>query len=114
MVGVQDLPRVHEIEVVVRERVPRQRDDPLEVRPDHAVLRGRLRKALEALKLAVGRFACLLRQLAERFQPLPELRELCLLRVGLAELGLDRLQLLAQEVLPLALLHLGLNLRLDA
>ena len=33
--------------------------------------------------------------------------------VALAELLLDRLQLLAQEVLALALLHLGLHLRLD-
>ena len=39
--------------------------------------------------------------------------ELGLLLVALAELLLDRLQLLAQEVLALALLDLGLHLRLD-
>ena len=39
--------------------------------------------------------------------------DLRLLGVALAELLLDRLQLLAQEVLALALLHLRLHLRLD-
>ena len=39
--------------------------------------------------------------------------ELRLLGVALAELVLDRLQLLAQEVLPLGALHLGLDLGLD-
>jgi hypothetical protein len=36
------------------------------------------------------------------------------LLVGLAELVLDRLHLLAQEPLALALLHLRLDLRMDA
>src|SRR5262249_20800657 len=60
-----------------------------------------------------GGLARLLRQLLERFEPLAELLDLSLLRVALAELVLDRLQLLAQEVLALSLLHLGLHLRLD-
>ena len=42
-----------------------------------------------------------------------QLVHLGLLLVALAELLLDRLQLLAQEVLALALLHLRLDLRLD-
>src|SRR5438105_2108004 len=45
--------------------------------------------------------------------PPTELRDLGLLGVALAELLLDRLQLLAQEVLALALLDLGGDLRLD-
>ena len=42
-----------------------------------------------------------------------ELRDLGLLLVALAELLLDRLQLLAEEVLALGVLHLRLDLRLD-
>jgi hypothetical protein len=71
------------------------------------------RQLLEPLKLALGRLAHLLRKLAERVEAVAQLRRLRLLRVGLAELLLDRLQLLAQEVLALALFHLRLHLRLD-
>ena len=46
-------------------------------------------------------------------EPLAELVDLGLLVVALAELLLDRLQLLAEEVLALALLHLRLDLGLD-
>ena len=49
----------------------------------------------------------------ERRDAVTELVDLGLLGVALAELGLDRLELLAEEVLALALLHLGLDLRLD-
>ena len=49
----------------------------------------------------------------ERLEPLAQLLDLGLLGVALAELLLDRLQLLAQEELALALLHLRLDLRLD-
>ena len=58
-------------------------------------------------------FAHVLRQVVERVELLAQLVHLGLLRVALAELLLDRLQLLAQEVLALALLHLRLHLRLD-
>ena len=64
-------------------------------------------------ELAVRGLAHLLGQLAERSEALAQLGDLCLLRVVLAELLLDRLQLLAEEVLALALLHLRLDLRLD-
>ena len=46
-----------------------------------------------------------------RLDPLAQLVDLGLLLVPLAELVLDRLQLLAQVVLALALLHLRLDLR---
>ena len=49
----------------------------------------------------------------ERLEPLAQLVDLRLLGVALAELVLDRLQLLAEEELALALLHLRLDLRLD-
>ena len=45
---------------------------------------------------------------------LAQLGDLGLLRVVLAELALDGLQLLAQDVLALALVELGLDLGLDA
>ena len=44
---------------------------------------------------------------------LAELVDLGLLRVVLAQLALDRLELLAEDVLPLGLVHLGLDLALD-
>ncbi len=74
---------------------------------------GRLRRQpLEALQLALGLLARVLGQLG-RLDLLAQLVGLGLLLVHLAELLLDRLELLAQEVLALALLHLGLDLRLD-
>ena len=103
---------VVEVEVVLGERAPRQRQDPFEVGADDAVLgRGR-RQPLEPPELALGGLAHILRQRQLR-EPLAQLVHLGLLGVALAELLLDRLQLLAQEVLALALLHLRLHLRLD-
>ncbi len=87
-------------------------DDPVEIRADDAVLGRRRRQPLEASELAERSLRDLLRQL-ERLEPLAQLGDLRLLRVGLAELLLDRLQLLAQEELALPLVELGLHLRLD-
>ena len=62
-----------------------------------------------------SRSACLRGVLGQlrRLDPLAQLVDLGLLLVALAELLLDRLQLLAQEVLALALVDLRLDLRLD-
>ena len=92
--------------------LPGERQDPLEVGADDAVLGGRRRQPLEPRELALRRLGGILRQ-RQLLEPLAQLVDLGLLRVALAELLLDRLQLLAQEVLALALLHLGLDLRLD-
>ena len=113
VVLVENRARVLEVEVVLGERRPRQGDDPLEVGADHPVLGRRRRQPLEPAELAVDRLAHLLGQRAESLDALAELGDLRLLRVVLAELLLDRLQLLAQEILALPLLHLGLNLGLD-
>ena len=59
-----------------------------------------------ALRTSSGKFV-------ERGELLAQLLDLGLLRVAFAELLLDRLQLLSEEVLALALLHLRLHLRLD-
>ena len=50
---------------------------------------------------------------AGRLDLVAELVDLGLLRVVLAELALDRLELLAEDVLALGLVHLGLDLGLD-
>src|SRR5262249_12833420 len=84
----------------------------VEVGANDPVLRRRRRDLLEARQLTVDRLADLLRQL-ELGEPSAQLVQLSLLGVALAELLLDRFQLLAEEELALALLHLLLHLRLD-
>ena len=112
VVGVEHLARVAEVEVVLGRGVPRQRRDPLEVGADDAVLGRRLGQPLEPRELAVGDLADLLGQL-DLGELLAQLLDLGLRRVALAELLLDRLELLAQEVLALGLVELRLDLRLD-
>ena len=112
VVGVEHLARVREVEVVLGRHAPRQRGDPLQPGADHAVLGRGLRELLQPRELAVGLLAHDLGQL-ERGELLAQLVDLGLGRVALAELLLDRLQLLAQDVLALGLVHLGLDLRLD-
>ena len=112
MVLVEDLPRVLKVEVVLRLHAPGQREDPLEVGADDAVLGRRRRDPLQPRELALG---CLPRVLGQirLLQLFAKLVDLRLHLVGLAELVLDRLELLAQEVLPLRLVHLRLDLGLD-
>ena len=112
MVGVEDLARVGDVEVVLGRHAPRQLDDPLQVGADDAVLGGGGRQALEPPQLALGLLSGLLGQLG-RLDPLAQLVDLGLLLVRLAELLLDRLELLAQVVLALALLDPRLDLGLD-
>ena len=101
-----------QVEVVLARLRPRQVGDPLQVAADHPVL-GRLRRqALEALELALGGRLDVLWQ-PRLLKALAELLGLGLLLVHLAQLLLDRLELLAQEVLALAPVHLGLHLGLD-
>ena len=109
---VEHLARVLEVEVVLGRLVPRQRGDPLEIAAHHPVLRHRGLQALESRELAVGLLAHLLGKLG-RVELLAQLGDLRLHLVGLAKLLLDGLELLAQEVLALALVELGLDLRLD-
>ena len=112
VVAVEHAPRLLQVEVVVGRLRPRERCDPLEVGPDHAVL-GRLRRQLlQPVELALRGLHRVLRQ-SGGLDLLAQLVRLRGLLVHLAELLLDRLELLAQEVLALALLHLGLDLRLD-
>ena len=112
VVLVEDLPRVGDVEVVLGLLRPGQVDQPLEVGADHAVLGGDRGQLLQAGELALGRLLRLLGQ-PGLLDPLAQLVDLRLLLVLLPQLLLDRLQLLAQEVLALALVDLGLDLRLD-
>ena len=73
----------------------------------------RLRQLLEPRELAVGLRAHVLGQV-DGGELLAQLLDLGLGRVALAELLLDRLELLAQHVLALGAVELGLDLRLDA
>ena len=108
---VEHLRGVIQLELVVRSRVPRELGDPLEVRPDDLRFHRFAAGALEPAELALDFRARLLgqRQLREFLAKLDDL----LARVVVAKLLLDRLQLLAQIHLALALAELFLDLRLD-
>ena len=112
MVLVEDLPGALEVEVVLRLLVPGQRDDPVEIGADDAVLGGRGRELLEPRELAVRGLERVLGQVLLLDQA-AQLVDLRLLLVALPELVLDRLQLLAEEELTLALVDLARDLGLD-
>ena len=112
MVLVEDDARVLEVEVVLGGLVPGQGEDPLEVAADDAVLGGRGRELGEPVELAARGAVGLLGEVG-LLDLSAELRDLGLLLVAFPELILDRLQLLAEEVLALGVLHLRLHLGLD-
>ena len=113
VVAIERLTGVSQVEVVLARLGPGQAGQPLEVGPDHAVLRRLGREVLEARQLTLGLLHGVLGQ--ARLVELPaQLLGLDLLLVLLAQLVLDGLELLAQEPLALALVHLRLHLRLDA
>ena len=101
-----------EVEVVVRARVPGQLGDPFEVGADDLRLHRLAARALEPAELALDLGARLLGEL-ELGELLAELGQLSRLLVVVAELLLDRLDLLAEVHLALALAQLLLHLRLD-
>ena len=112
MVLVEDLGGLPDVEPVVGRDVPRQRDEPVHVGPDDADLGRGGRDPAHPVDLLDRPGADLLRH-AGGLDLLAELVDLGLLRVVLAQLALDRLELLAEDVLPLGLVHLGLDLALD-
>ena len=112
VVLVEDGARVLEVEVVLGRLVPRKREDPLEIPADDAVLGCGGRKLGEPVELAAGCAVGLLGKM-RLLDLAAELRYLGLLLVAFAELVLDRLELLAEEVLALRVLHLRLHLGLD-
>jgi hypothetical protein len=103
---------VRKVEVVLGGLVPGQRRHPLQVGADDPVLGGLRREVLQALELAVDLAADLLGQL-DGVELLAQLVGLGRRLVELAELLADRLELLAQDELALALVDLRLDLALD-
>ena len=87
-------------------------DEPVHVGPDHADLGRGGRDPAHPVDLLDRPGADLLGH-ARGLDLLAQLVDLGLLRVVLAQLALDRLELLAEDVLPLGLVHLGLDLALD-
>jgi hypothetical protein len=114
MIGVEHRLGLQQIDVLVGPLRPRERDEPVDVGPGDRVLgggRGHFRQSIELAK----RFLLHLVGHPRRFDLVAQLVDFLGLIVAFAELLLDRLHLLAQEVLALVLadfgLHLGLNLR---
>ena len=110
VVLVEDLARRDRIQPIRRRHRPGHVEHPVDVGADHLVLgRGR-RHPLEAVDFAAGDGGDVVRQLRVG-EPLADLLRFRLL--ALAELVLNRLELLAQVVLPLRVGHLLLRRRLD-
>ena len=101
-----------EVDLDLGALVPGQHHHPVEVGARDRVLGGGGRHLGQALELAHGLLLDVLRH-ARLLDLLLELVVLALLVVAVAQLLLDRLHLLAQVVLALVLLELGLHLVLD-
>jgi hypothetical protein len=108
---VENHARLLEIELIVRPCVPRKLSDPFEICANHLRFHRLAARSLETAELTLDFGAGKFRKL--------ELRELVtqlgdfLRGILFAKLLLNRLELFAQEHLPLALAELFLNLRLD-
>ncbi len=111
MVLVKHLPRMGNVYHALGRHRPRQAKQHLEIRPDDRVLRGSGGQALESRKLTVHLLASLLGELL-LLRLLTQSVHLGGLLVLLAQLLLDRAELLSQEVLSLSLAHRLLRLGL--
>ena len=111
VVGVEDLARLLEIEAVLGLLRPGQLDQPFEVGALHGVLGRRLRHLLEAVELLARGLLDVLGHLG-RLDLLLEGVEVAGV-LALAQLVLDRLELLAQHRLALVLRELLAHLRVD-
>ncbi|MCA9682910.1 MAG: PAS domain-containing protein, partial [Myxococcales bacterium] len=113
VVLVEDVADRADLELVLGGDRPGQIDQPLEVGPRDRVLGARRLHLLEPVELLEGDLLGLLRHLGVG-DLLLELVGLGVLVVDLAELALDRLELLTQHVLALRVAHLFLDLGVDA
>ena len=113
MVGVEDLERFGDIDRLAGFGRPRQLRQPLEIGSSHRVFAGRFRHPVEARELPLGVLLDLRGhlRLGDLAGQLRDLLGLCVL--ALAELLLDRLQLLAQQELALTVVDLALGLLAD-
>ena len=112
VVLVEDPLRLDDVEVLLAPRRPRQLRHELEVAPHDLGFHRLAREALELLPLPVDLLADLLGQ-DERVELLLEAVQVVAVVLALSQLLLDRLQLLAEEHLALAVAELLLDLRLD-
>ena len=93
-------------------RVPRQRQNPVEIRANHLVLARRRRQHAQPFGLAFRFRQCALREI-RLFHATQQLRRILFAGIGLTEFRLDRAQLLAKIELSLMLLDLDFRLSLD-
>src|SRR5450631_1211413 len=112
VVGVEDVARRLDVELVLGRDRPGELHQPLEVRPRDGVLGRRRLHHLQAIELLQRDLLGLGRHLG-RQHLLAEVVEIAAGLVDLAQLFFDCLQLLAQHVLALVAPHLFLNLAVD-
>ena len=112
VVLVEDLGGLLDVVAVVGRDVPRQADEPVDVGADDADLGRGGRDPAHPVDFLERAGLDLLGH-ARGLDLLAQLVDLGLLRVLLAQLALDGLHLLAEDVLALGLVHLGLDLGLD-
>src|ERR1041385_4621035 len=113
VVLVEDTADLRDVEVVLGHRVPGQIEDPIEVGPNDRVLGASDLHRAEALQLLLRHLIRFRGKLGLR-NPLLETIEVPLIAFVFAELFLDRLELLAKDVLALVLAHLLFDLGVDA
>src|SRR4051794_26418381 len=112
VVLIEDPGSLLDVELIVGRHVPRQTDQPVDVGPDDTDLRRGRRDPAHPVDLLDRPGLDLVRH-AGRFDLLAKLVDLGLLGIVLAELTLDRPELLAEDVLALGLVHLRLDFGLD-
>ena len=112
VVVVEDLLRLVDVDGGPLRHAPRELQHPVDVGARHRVLGGLRRHHAQPLVL-LGRGLERLRRHPRLVDPLLQIGQLGVVIVA-AQLLLNRLHLLAQVELPLRLLHLGLDLVLDA
>ena len=112
VVGVEHALGPDEVDDFVGALRPGQRNQPVEIRARDRVFGGRDRHLRQAIELALGLLLYGVRH-AGRLDLLAQLFDFLGLIVALAQLLLNRLHLLAQEVFALVLADLRLDLRLD-
>ena len=109
MIFVENATSFRELEFVFRRFLPRQLENVLEVRANHVIVRRGGRQPFEALQLTLRFSTYVVRQIGffETFSK--QLRFSSFARLVLAKLFLNRTHLLAQDVIALRLVHLGLG-----
>ena len=112
VVGVEDLARAPQVEPVAAGLAPGENGQPVEIGPDDRVFGRAGVHSGQPLELAFGLGQHLVRGVG-LLDPLPELAELGVFALAFAQLVLDRLDLLAEEMVALGLGELAADLLLD-